>query len=160
MATTGATPTQTSTITAYGYSFITLSVAFICLTVLLNAGIYLFFEAAMARTKRDQYYRIHPDVRGPVPPHVPTYWQCHPVRDAVLGTMAMVGVLAAMWVRGWSLMHDSLCAEADVRNVVSDLLVRKCFSYALKLVLESAVTVANWGHLLVLLSAIEQGRAP
>ncbi|KAK0934181.1 hypothetical protein LTR48_008515, partial [Friedmanniomyces endolithicus] len=158
MATTGAPPTQTSTITTYGYSFITLTFALICLTMLLNAGIHSFVKAAMARTKRDQYYRSHPHmyVRGPVP----TYWQCHPVRDAVLGTLAMVAVLAVMWMRGRSIMHDSLCAEADVRNGVSDLLARKCLSYLLKLVLESAATVANWGHLLVLLWAIEEERAP
>ncbi|KAK0269952.1 hypothetical protein LTR35_014418 [Friedmanniomyces endolithicus] len=72
----------------------------------------------------------------------------------------MVAALAAMWVRGQTSMHDTLCAEADVRNGVSDFLVRKCFAYALKLVLESAATVANWGHLLVLLWAIKEKRAP
>ncbi|KAK0934594.1 hypothetical protein LTR29_013860, partial [Friedmanniomyces endolithicus] len=160
MATTGAPPTPTSTITAYGYSFFTLTVALVTFTMLLNAGIHSSVKAAMARTKHDEYYRIHPDVRGPVPPHVPTCWQCHPVRDAVLGTLAMVAALAAMWVRGQTSMHDTLCAEVDVRNVVSDFLVRRCFAYALKLVLETAATVANLGHLLVLLWAIEEKRAP
>ncbi|KAK1818259.1 hypothetical protein LTR12_007291 [Friedmanniomyces endolithicus] len=162
MATTGVPPTQTSTTIGYrsSYTNLILSLALLCYTMFLSSLIYFLVRTAMARTKRDQYYRSHSSARFHEALHVPKYWQCHPVRDAVLATLASMVGLAIGWVYGSFLMHGSPCAEAGLCKGVSDLLVRKCFLIMLLPVLAGAVAVANWGHLMVLLWAIKMKRAP
>ncbi|KAK0247541.1 hypothetical protein LTR91_019413 [Friedmanniomyces endolithicus] len=162
MATTGVTPTQTSTTIGHGSSYTTLvlGLALFCFTYLLSSLIIFLVATAMARTKSDQYYRSLSSAGLHDALHVPKYWQCHPVRDAVLATLASKVGLAMGWVYGSFLMHSSPFAEARLCKVISDLLVWECFLIMLQPVLAGALAVANWGHLMVLLWAIKMKKAP
>ncbi|TKA71089.1 hypothetical protein B0A55_08340 [Friedmanniomyces simplex] len=156
--TTCPTPTPISHATPFQppnrcYPSPALRVGLLWLLLLLNLPILWSVTTALARLQREHFSRHHPE--NPKYAHH-NGWrlrQCRPGRDAVVGTVAVVGVLGCWGGYVWGMLGESHCVgEGGGREVWVSGWV---FAGAVPGVL-SAVAVADWGHLLVLLHAVSR----